>query len=40
LLILQSYLKSQYFPKRFHYAFNDRIEDVELVVDEGWLVEG
>ncbi|XP_064625490.1 ectonucleotide pyrophosphatase/phosphodiesterase family member 3-like isoform X2 [Lineus longissimus] len=25
-------------PKRFHYAHNDRIEDIVMNVDDGWLV--
>jgi ectonucleotide pyrophosphatase/phosphodiesterase family protein 1/3 len=25
-------------PKRFHYAYNKRIEDIVLNVDDGWLV--
>jgi len=36
----QTYLKKEYFPKRYHYANHDRIEDVQLVVDNEWLVGG
>lgn len=32
------YLK-QHLPKRLHYAFNRRIEDIHLFVDERWLVD-
>jgi len=35
-----SYIKYEYLPKRFHYANNDRIEDVIAVVDDAWLLEG
>jgi len=36
----QSFIKYEYFPKRFHYAKNDRIEDVLLTMDDQWIVEG
>ncbi|CAK8697231.1 unnamed protein product [Clavelina lepadiformis] len=36
----QSFLKYQYLPKRFHYANNDRIEPVHLVMDDEWIVQG
>uniref|UniRef100_H2ZDI4 Uncharacterized protein n=1 Tax=Ciona savignyi TaxID=51511 RepID=H2ZDI4_CIOSA len=36
----QTFLKTQYLPKRFHYAHNSRIEDVILSMDDGWLAEG
>ncbi|XP_076799396.1 venom phosphodiesterase 2-like [Clavelina lepadiformis] len=36
----QSFLKYQYLPKRYHYAYNDRIEPVLLTMDDEWLVEG
>uniref|UniRef100_UPI00358E72E8 autotaxin isoform X2 n=1 Tax=Myxine glutinosa TaxID=7769 RepID=UPI00358E72E8 len=31
------YLK-HHLPKRLHYAFNQRIEDIHLLVEEGWMV--
>ncbi|CAK8697234.1 unnamed protein product, partial [Clavelina lepadiformis] len=36
----KSFLKYQYLPKRYHYAYNDRIEPVLLIMDDEWLVEG
>ena len=26
-------------PKRLHYAYNDRIDDIPLVMEESWQVE-
>nr|CAB3242642.1 venom phosphodiesterase 2-like [Phallusia mammillata] len=36
----QAFLKDEYLPKRFHYANNQRIDDVILLMDDTYLVEG
>nr|XP_002124677.1 venom phosphodiesterase 2-like [Ciona intestinalis] len=36
----QAFLKNQYLPKRFHHANNNRIEEVILAMDDGWISEG
>ena len=29
----------QFFPKRLHYAFNDRIDNVPALMAESWQLE-